>query len=130
MMRASHLIAGTFSAWAVCAMPVLAISNDEVQACQGGKPRDGSDGIVAGCTAMIRSHDWTGSTLAGVYYNRANAYFDQGKYAEAIHDYDAAIRLRPGYQAALKNRGLTKIKIGDSAGGQADLDAAAAAPPK
>ena len=126
-MRIRHLT-NAICAWALGATSALAASDYDVQACQGSKPRDGTAAIITGCTAMIRSHDWTGSTLAGIYYNRANAYFDLGQFAEAIHDFDAAIRLRPGYQAALKNRGLTKIKMGDNAGGQADLDAAAAAP--
>src|SRR5437868_13531906 len=105
------------SAWALCAMPALAASNDDVNACQGWKPKDGTQGIVAGCTAMVRSGDWSGVNLAGVYYNRANAYVDLGNNEKALNDFDAAIRLYPGYQAALKNRGLLKIKMGDSAGG-------------
>jgi tetratricopeptide (TPR) repeat protein len=123
-MRAWHVMTVVISTWALCATPVRAVSNDDVDACQGSKVGSGADGIVAGCTAMIRSGDWSGSNLAAVYYNRGNAYFDQGKYAEAIHDFDAAVRLRAGYQAALKNRGLAKIKMGDVAGGHADLDAA------
>ncbi len=125
-MRAFHVMTAAISAWALCATAATAVSNNDVDACQGSRVGDGADGIVAGCTAMIRSGDWSGSNLAAVYYNRGNAYFDQGKYAEAIHDFDAAVRLHPGYRAALKNRGLAKIKMGDIAGGRADLDAAAA----
>lgn len=63
-------------------------------------------------------------SLADVYFNRGNAYADKGEYARAVGDYDQAIRLRADFAVALNNRGRVKIKMGDTAGGQADIAAA------
>jgi tetratricopeptide (TPR) repeat protein len=41
-----------------------------------------------------------------IYNGRGNAYYKKGRYEEAIADYDRAIKLRPGYRDALRNRDI------------------------
>ena len=57
--------------------------------------------------------------------------YQNGKqdYDRAIADYTETIRLDPKYALAFYNRGLAKQKIGDTAGGEADLASARALDP-
>lgn len=48
-------------------------------------------------------------TLARAYNERGLAYRQQGNYPAAIADYDTSLSLRPGYTAALFNRGMLYI---------------------
>ena len=47
------------------------------------------------------------------YYNRASVYFNTGKYAAAIADYDEALRLHPQFAPAYLSRGWTYYQMGD-----------------
>jgi Flp pilus assembly protein TadD len=49
-----------------------------------------------------------------------------GQYERAIKEYDEALRLLPNFAEALYLRGLAKLKLGDTVGGEADIAAAAA----
>jgi tetratricopeptide (TPR) repeat protein len=51
--------------------------------------------------------------LAVTHNNRGTAYADQGKYEQAIQDYEEAIRLDPGYTHANYNRVLAHLEKGD-----------------
>ena len=84
------------------------------------------DSIIPACTAVITDGTGGPSVLASAYYNRGNAHYDQKDYALAIADYDHAILLKPKYPMALFNRGLAKLRSGDSTGGNADIAASKA----
>jgi tetratricopeptide (TPR) repeat protein len=61
----------------------------------------------------------------GAYSARAAAWFNLEKYAEAIPDYDAAIRLEPlMVDHSYSFRGLAKLYAGDEDGALADLNRA------
>jgi tetratricopeptide (TPR) repeat protein len=60
---------------------------------------------ISGCTAVIRSGQLLGKELAWAYYNRGIAYFKLGEHAQAIEDFDQALRLDPGYAYAYNGRG-------------------------
>ena len=47
-----------------------------------------------------------------------------GQLGAAIDDYSSALRSDPKLASALYGRGLAKLKIGDKAGGDADISAA------
>jgi Flp pilus assembly protein TadD len=53
-----------------------------------------------------------------------------GQYDEAIKKYDEAIKANPFSAEALYLRGIAKLKLGDTVGGEADVAAAAAIDPK
>jgi len=53
----------------------------------------------------------------------------RGEFAPALADYEAALRLRPQMASARFGRGLTQLRLGRQAEGQADLQAAQAAEP-
>ena len=55
--------------------------------------------------------------------SRAFLHLRGGRFQEAIADYDAAIMGSPQDSWSLYGRGLAKLRMGDSAGGQADIEA-------
>jgi tetratricopeptide (TPR) repeat protein len=57
--------------------------------------------------------------------SRGLVYLKLGQFDSAINDYSEALRAEPTMATALYGRGLARIKKGDSAGGNADLAAAA-----
>ncbi|MFW2829100.1 DUF3857 domain-containing protein [Sphingomonas sp. ID0503] len=59
--------------------------------------------------------------------SKAFVEFRLGRHADAVRDYDAALKLRPTQGQSLFGRGLAKIALGQSQAGQADLAAARAA---
>jgi tetratricopeptide (TPR) repeat protein len=76
------------------------------------------------CSDLISSGDESQQNLAIAYYNRGLAYENLDNYAKAIADYSEALALDPEDADALLYRGLDKIRLGDKAGGDADIAAA------
>ena len=126
MMR-WKIAAALTTAMLAASAPASADYNGDATKCEGTAAQGfTSEVIIAGCTGVIQSDDASAAAKAVSYYNRANAYYDKGKFELAIHDFDQAIRLRPNFPTALNNRGLAKKQMGDNAGGDADIQAAAA----
>ena len=88
-----------------------ALAND-VDTCDNGNAA--GDERIAACTGLINSGRFKGPNLAGITYNRGNAYRVKGDYDHAIADYDEAIRLDPKDPDAYNNRGLAYRKKGDT----------------
>ena len=55
--------------------------------------------------------------------SRAFLHLRGGRFQEAITDYDAAIQGSPQESWSLYGRGIAKLRLGDPAGGQADIEA-------
>jgi tetratricopeptide (TPR) repeat protein len=51
-------------------------------------------------------------------------YLKMGQFDSAIQDYSSALRIEPKLASALYGRGLARLKKGDAAGGNADVEAA------
>jgi tetratricopeptide (TPR) repeat protein len=69
------------------------------------------------CTKAIALSDWT----AGALDSRAMVYFRLGQFADALEDYDAALKLDVKLAPSLFMRGVVKLRRGDKPGGEADL---------
>jgi tetratricopeptide (TPR) repeat protein len=76
------------------------------------------------CSALISSGAETQHNLSIAYYNRALAYENMDNYPKAIADYTQAITLDPKDADAFLYRGIDRIRTGDRAGGEADIDEA------
>ena len=79
---------------------------------------------ISGCTAMINSGQYSGWDLVVAYGNRGNANDKLGDYAQAIEDYDQALRLDPNVALTYYNRGITYSDLGDIARAIEDYDQA------
>jgi tetratricopeptide (TPR) repeat protein len=55
--------------------------------------------------------------------SRAFLHLRGGRFQDAITDYDAAIKGSPQDSWSLYGRGIAKLRLGDPAGGQADIEA-------
>jgi tetratricopeptide (TPR) repeat protein len=58
--------------------------------------------------------------LAQAYFNRGNAQYQRRDFAEAVHDYSAALALHPSMIDALIYRGVARYRMDDGAGAEAD----------
>lgn len=83
------------------------------------------DKALEDCNRAIRR-----SRDSYVVDSRGLIYLRMGDYPRALKDYDDAIRLQPRSAWSLYGRGLTKLKMGREAEGQADLAAAKALAPE
>ncbi|MCI0340699.1 MAG: tetratricopeptide repeat protein [Planctomycetales bacterium] len=63
-----------------------------------------------------------GIPFAWVHNNRGAARYRLGDVSRALGDFTEALRIQPGFPAALFNRGVDSILAGDPTGGLRDLD--------
>jgi tetratricopeptide (TPR) repeat protein len=81
-------------------------------------------------TAVIKTGDQILRRLAAAYNNRGVAYrINKANYAQAIADFNEAIRLEPNYANAFNNRGVACRNMGDLDRAVADYDQAIAIKP-
>ncbi|MCB1521201.1 MAG: tetratricopeptide repeat protein [Hyphomicrobiaceae bacterium] len=80
---------------------------------------------ISGCSALIDGGtSLTPSEKSMAHALRALAYSLQGKYAEALADYDIAIDIRPDFDVALNNRAWSLFKTGRNGEAMADVERA------
>ena len=79
---------------------------------------------IDGCTVVIKTGDQILRNLATAYNNRGVAYRTRTNYAEAIDDFNEAIRLVPNNASAFNNRGVAYRNIADLDRAVADYDQA------
>lgn len=77
---------------------------------------------IAGCTRVIESGSASPEERATAYANRALVFSLQGRYGDAIRDYDDAIRIEPDFAVALNNRAWAWFKWGQGPKGLADVE--------
>jgi tetratricopeptide (TPR) repeat protein len=59
--------------------------------------------------------------------SRAFLHFKRGEFRDALADYEAVLKAMPMNYYSMFGRGITKLRLGDSAGGNADIAAAVVA---
>ena len=79
---------------------------------------------IEGCSAVIRTGEQVLRRLAAAYNNRGVAYRLKANYAQAIGDFNEAIRLEPKNANAFNNRGVAYRNMGDLDRAVADYDQA------
>jgi len=104
-------------------MPTLAQSAQDWTNCLAGDLST-PDLPIEGCTAVIRTGEQVLRRLAAAYNNRGVAYRVKANYAQAIDDFNEAIRLVPNYANAFNNRGVAYRNMGDLDRAVADYDQA------
>lgn len=77
------------------------------------------------CDKAMRSIPKVGA----VFDTRALVQFKRGKFTEAISDADEALALQPDLESSRLVRGVAKLRLGRSAEGQADINAARSSDP-
>jgi tetratricopeptide (TPR) repeat protein len=86
-----------------------------------GNPGIDWDTQIRSCSALIESATEAKENVAIAFYNRAVAYENKDRYDLAIADYSEAIRLNPNDADFYLYRGLDRQRMGDKAGGDADI---------
>lgn len=84
---------------------------------------------VEACSELIEGSTLDEADLALAYSARALAYSVAGKYALAIPDYDASLRLDPNSAIALNNRAWAYVRSGAPEQGAEDVEKALALMP-
>ena len=92
-------------------------------------PQSSSELRIQGCTALINSGQVTGPNLAGVFNNRAAAYYAESDNAHAIADFTHAIQLNPDLPGGYYNRGDAYLANKEYERAIADYDQAIRANP-
>ena len=64
------------------------------------------DPVIAACTRLIESGQFTSRNLAIFHYDRGIAHKNKKDFDQALRDYSEAIRLDPNYAHAYLNRGV------------------------
>jgi tetratricopeptide (TPR) repeat protein len=111
------------------APPADAQSDRQVQWCNGDDHAT-PDQMIRGCTALIRSGEYSGSDLAVIFTNRGSAYDDKRDEDRAIADHNQAIKLDPKLDLAFNNRANAYGRKGDKDRAMADYDQAIKLNPK
>jgi Flp pilus assembly protein TadD len=79
-----------------------------------------SEDAASAFTAMLAAApDWS----AVAYEGRARVRHSQGRFREALADFDEAIRIFPGFGRAFAGRAASRLALGDVAGARADAEA-------
>ena len=81
---------------------------------------------ISACSALIGSSGVSNSDLALAYSARALAYSVQGRYDQAIPDYDQSLAIDPNSAIALNNRAWAYYKSGQPERGSTDVEKALA----
>ena len=68
--------------------------------------------VIPACTTQIEAPGQTKPLMAVAFMYRGNANLALGNLAQAIADYDSALRLNPNYAKAHNNRGYAYAKLG------------------
>ncbi len=63
---------------------------------------------------------WDNQVIATSHNHKGEAYYDDGKYQQAIQDFDKALRLDTGNAIAYANRGIAYGRMGLDAKADAD----------
>ncbi|MBD2563125.1 MULTISPECIES: serine protease [Nostoc] len=74
--------------------------------------------------AIEANSEWGKSSVADVYFSRANLYSDSGDYRRAIADYNQVLRLNPKNASAYALRGLNHQRRGDNQAAIKDFNSA------
>lgn len=104
-MRRTIILSTTFATLLAFAQPAQA---DYVDDCNQSQDPDLR---IGGCTALIRSGDYSGVQLGFAYNNRGIAYFDAGEYSQAIENYNRSLDFDPSDPDYYNNRGNAYSKL-------------------
>lgn len=105
-------------------LPASAQSTEDWSNCLRGDYLKTPDVPIEGCTAVIESGDRILRNLATAYNNRGVAYRLRANYAQAIDDFNEAIRLTPKNAVLFNNRGVAYRGMGELDRAIADYDQA------
>ncbi len=117
-LKAALAVQGTLM---LAAGPALAATSWDKLLCMAGGGAPSAN--VVHCTAALEGGLFeTPVERARGLFKRGTAWIETGAYADAIADFDEALRLRPDYGEAFHNRGVAKWRAGDLDGALADFD--------
>jgi lipoprotein NlpI len=78
------------------------------------RDRNTPERIIAACTVLIAAGRGAPDELALLHFKRGVARVQARQFALAAADFDDALKLRPGYQAAYSNRAICYFNLGQN----------------
>ena len=101
--------------------PVFATDSWDKMLCMAGGGAPSAN--VLHCTRALEGSLFEGpEERSGGLFKRGTAEIETGAYADAVADFDEAIRLRPEYGEAFHNRGVAQWRMGKLEDALADFD--------
>ena len=110
---------------ALLALPAAALA-DDIADCNSDQP----DTVIKGCTQLIKAGNANNDALAIAFFNRGNAFDDNGDHDGAIADYTQSIKLKADDPNVFLNRGLSYMAKQDFDSALADFNQAVQLKPK
>ena len=105
----------------MAAVPALAADSWDKMLCMAGGGAPSAN--VLHCTRALEDGLFeTAEEQARGLFKRGTAQIETGAFADAVADFDEAIRLRPEYGEAFHNRGVAKWRMGEPEGALTDFD--------
>lgn len=94
------------------AAPLWAGPKDDIMAGNAAAQAKKFDQAIKLYTRAIKSGELSPANLAVAHNNRGSAYDDKGMAADAMQDFNQAIKIKPGYAEAYYNRSFAYEKKG------------------
>jgi tetratricopeptide (TPR) repeat protein len=113
-----------FCAALLIAAPAWAGAKDDIMAGNAAAQAKKFDQAIKLYTRAINSGKLTPANLAVAYNNRGSAYDDNGIAANAMKDFNQAIKIKPGYAEAYYNRSFAYEKKGNLTKALVDIEKA------
>jgi tetratricopeptide (TPR) repeat protein len=114
------IVTHAIAAAAIVAGTAFAMAEETKNGCGSDNP----EVRIPACSALIDAPDTTPEVRAEAFFRRGLSYSEFNQYDRAIDDYDGAIRLVPGYAAALNNRAYSLLRLGKASQGLPDVEEA------
>ena len=122
-MTGSHCKAAFLALFVAIAAPQHGAAQERVEISRDWEICHGASGYSrAACDRLLSRRDLSRGQRAQVHYWRGNGFARKRDWARAIEEFTKAIRLRPRFHKAYRNRGVAKLDFHEFASALGDFE--------